>query len=92
MRPCGEPCTDLTEWVLSEDGEQLVDYVGRFDDYQGSLEHIFGVLGKPELTRRIQRTNRSIHKPAREYYDRRTKETVERRFSRELTHFGFRFP
>lgn len=89
--PLWGPCTDLTEWILSEDGEQIVDYVGRFDDYQRSLGHIFGVLDKAELTGQIQRTNRSIHKPTREYYVRRTMETVERRYCREVTHFGFRF-
>jgi hypothetical protein len=85
-------CEDVTfqqkDFVCSENGGQLVDFVGRYENLQHDFDHICSRIG---VSARLPTLNASERKHYREYYDDVTAELVQKTFQPDISHFGYDF-
>jgi len=77
------------EWVSDDQGQILVDYIGRVETLQQDFDHVCDRIGVKR--RQLPHANSSRHQPYWEYYDDRGREIVAARFSRDIAHFGYQF-
>jgi hypothetical protein len=85
-------CTDdfalQRDFVFSKDGEQLVDFIGRFERLEEDFRHVCATIG---LAARLPRLNVSRTRPYQEYYNPRTIELVRRAFAADIELFEYDF-
>lgn len=80
---------DLQKTLLTdENGELLVDFVGRFENLHEDFSRVADRLG---LSVELPRRNVSRHRDYREYYDAETAELVGRVFREDIEMFGYSF-
>jgi hypothetical protein len=66
-----------------------VDFVGRFETFEADVKHVFGRLGvEVDAIPHVLRGERG---PYRDYYDARTRATVERLYASDLERFKYQF-
>lgn len=75
-------------YILNNNGKLLINYVGRFENLVNEFGNITNKLGIKE---KLMHSNRTSHKPYREYYDDRTCELVAYFFKRDIEYFNFEF-
>jgi len=64
------------------------DYIGRYEDFNGSLKFICDTL---KIKFEPRHENGSKHKPYRQYYNSETKKIVQDLFKMDLEVFGYEF-
>jgi len=77
------------EYVADEDGNLLVDFVGRFEDLANDSQMVFETLGLEGVS--LPHKNSSKHKNYRTYYSEETKEEVSRMYAKDIKFFGYEF-
>jgi len=77
------------EFVYDEDGNQLVDFIGRFENQQEDFNQICDKLGI--LHKELTHENKSDHKPYWEYYDDEIREIVAEKYKKDIKVFGYKF-
>jgi hypothetical protein len=78
-----------TLFLEDGDGADLVDFIGRFENFEADAKHVFARLGVAEGA--IPHVMRSERGEYRDYYDRRTRATVGRLYASDLERFDYRF-
>jgi hypothetical protein len=77
-----------SQFVVGSDGQQLVDFVGRFeslaDDFQTICRHL-------QIETSMHRTNTSRHKDYRSYYSDETAQMVADHWHDDIRRFGYSF-
>ncbi len=68
-------------------GDSLVDYVGRFENYNQSVLNVLEKLGIDE--KKIPHINRSNRKPYSSYYDSESIELVNELYASDIEEFGY---
>src|SRR4051812_41308938 len=76
------------EFVLSDSGELLVDFVGRQEALERDFVTVCGHLG---IEASLPHMNRSEHLDFREYYTPRTRELVAQAYKEDIDFFGYEF-
>ncbi len=76
------------DYVTDERGDSLVDFVGRYENFESDLAIIRQRLGRP-LT--LNAKNASKHDHYSRYYTRETRDIVAARFARDIAAFDYRF-
>ncbi len=76
------------DYVSGDNGELIVDFIGRYEQLQSDLDTVGERLGFPAT---LPHLNRSAHRDYREYYTTETREIVAARFARDVQQFGYRF-
>ena len=76
-------------WITDDDGELLVDYIARFEDYNTEVKTIGNKVG-------IQINNIPHHKKSdrgdyKEYYDKETIELVRNIFKEDIEYFNYEY-
>lgn len=66
-----------------------MDYIGRYESLQQSMDYISAKLGKPSISLKIK--NQSEHKSYKEYYDAELKDLVADFYQRDIAAFGYAF-
>lgn len=91
------------EFIYDQAGNQLVDYVGRFESLQRDFSHICSKLKIVESqlphvnSSKNKKTPSKIAEPFRrgkeytEYYDEETREAVARLYEKDISAFGYTF-
>ena len=74
--------------LADEQGNLLVDFVGRFENIAEDFEEICNRLSIPT---QLYHRNRSRHAPYREYYSDRTSQMVREAFADDITRFNYEF-
>jgi len=77
------------DWISDEDGNVLVDFIGRVENLQLDFNEICDRIGIKR--RQLSHVNRSPHKPYHEYYNDISKDIVAERFQKDIDFFDYRF-
>jgi hypothetical protein len=77
------------QFLRDEDGRNLVDFIGRFENIRNDAQVVFERIGVhcEELPRR----NASGHRPFREYFDNETQAMLGELYAEDVKAFGYRF-
>jgi len=76
------------DFIYSNDGELLVDFVGRFERIDADFEKICSRIG---ISTSLPKLNVSNTQPYQHFYTNETKELVRRTFSSDVALFGYDF-
>lgn len=78
------------EWITDENGDIMIDFVGRFERLQADFDHICDAIGVKRQV--LPHGNKSRDQDDyRRYYDDETKAIVEAHFKADIDYFGYRF-
>lgn len=76
-------------FLQGENGEPLVDYVGRFEHFAESVLHVLNEIGAS--TKSIPHENASRRGPYQEYYDSESREMIAAMYGGDIETFGYQF-
>lgn len=76
------------EFVVDENGQQIVDFIGRYERLSSDFQRVCKVLG---LNATLPHMNASMRKDYRTYYNERTRRLVQDYFKEDIDFFGFTF-
>lgn len=83
----GSTKTQLS-FLVDQNGEQIVDFVGRFENLQEDFECLNRLL---KLGTKLPHINRSQRSCYRDYYNTTTKQLVEHIYREDIERFGYMF-
>jgi chondroitin 4-sulfotransferase 11 len=78
-------------YLTDKNGEVLVDFIGRFENFGQDLSHVFDMLGLEVSQLEIPHENRSAHSHYSEMYTPETRKIVRERFRKDIEFFGYEF-
>ena len=91
-----KPCLDNNmgryeqlDWISDKDNKLLIDFVGRFENLQNDFNIICDKIGAPRKI--LPHTNKTKHLHYTHYYDDDSRKYVEKRFARDIAHFGYHY-
>lgn len=76
------------DFIFSEDGEQLVDFIGRFETIDTDFQKVCSRFG---IVASLPKLNVSNTKPYRKYYNEKTIELVRQAFEPDISLFEYSF-
>jgi hypothetical protein len=77
------------DYIIDSNGEMLVDFVGRFENFASDLHEVYDRLGFG--LRSIPHENRSVRGDYSSFYTPKTEMIVRKRFERDIEYFGYEF-
>ena len=82
--------TPQLDYLIDLRGNQIVNFVGRYESLQSDFDHCCERIGLPKqaLPHRRRAGDRAAY---REYYDEDTKALVEQHFAADIDAFGYQF-
>jgi hypothetical protein len=79
---------DMSSYLVDDDGELLVDFVGRFERIEEDFAEICRRL---QVSATLTHENKGDRLGYREYYTPETSELVARHYARDIERFGYEF-
>lgn len=77
-------------FIYSDNGECLIDYVGKYETLQSSYSNICNKLYIPP--KNLPWRNRTSRKPCTHYYNKETKDIITRLYIEDIERFDYQFP
>jgi hypothetical protein len=75
-------------WVTDEDGHQIIDFVGRFEQIETDFERVADRIG---FDGDLPHKNESSRNHYRDYHTDETKKIVSRFFEEDIKRFGYKY-
>jgi hypothetical protein len=85
---CTEEVRYQKDFVFSEEDEQIVDFIGRYENLTQDFQYICSRIG---ISTNLPRLNVSNTKPYQTYYNERTIELVRQTFEPDIHLFDYEF-
>jgi hypothetical protein len=85
---CAEEVRFQKDFIYSEDGELLVDFVAKYERLDDDFKTICSRIG---VSASLPKLNVSNTKPYRQFYNEETKELVRRTYEPDIKLFGYEF-
>jgi hypothetical protein len=76
-------------YLVDENDEFLVDFVGRFERLNMDFEHVCRLLNLSGV--QLRHVNGSAHKPYQDYYNGHTRKLIEEHYRDDIETFGYTF-
>ena len=76
------------DYLSGEDGVLLVDFVGRFENFERDAQRL---LDRLDIKTTVPRLNRSSRGHYRQYYSAQSRDLVAKRFAKDIAAFGYEF-
>lgn len=80
---------NMFDWLSDENGEIIVDYVGKFENIQEDWDKICKYIGI--ANQKLPHLNKTKRKSYQEYYSPGTKQIVYERFGKIIELYGYKF-
>ena len=77
------------DYVTNQEGEVIVDFIGRFENLTHDAKILFNKLGLKDIS--MPHHNASMRKAYQEYYNHRTQKIVAERYARDIEFFRYSF-
>ena len=78
------------DWILDNDGNNMLDFVGKVENLENDLKYAFKQIGLPEP--KIVHNNKSDHIPYTEAYDEQWMiDVVKERYIDDINYFDYEF-
>jgi hypothetical protein len=74
--------------LVDDNGELLMDFVGRYENLQDDFNSLRAKLG---ITQTLPHLNKSNHRDYRSYYNDHTQQLVAEHFKADIELFGYSF-
>ena len=81
--------TNQLEHCIDNDGNVILDYIGRFEDFKGSWAKISKKIGFKDKLPHVKSTKK--HQHYSEYYTDELRDIVGDRFANDIEYFGYKF-
>jgi hypothetical protein len=78
-----------SSWVTNENGNIIVNYIGKFEEIQSSWDHIAQKLNRERT--QLPHIKKSSRKDYRTYYNDDSIEIIEKSFELDIKNFGYTF-
>lgn len=78
-----------TEYLADENGNNAVNFVGRFENLADDISIVFERLGIK--TKKLRKENAGRHDHYSRYYTEETREIIRQRFQRDIETFNYQF-
>ena len=75
--------------VVDENGETIIDFIGRFESLQKDFDYVCAVLDIPAS--KLIRANRTIHKHYSHYYTKENQKVIHDKFKTDIDLFNYKF-
>ena len=78
------------EFLVNDEGDIIVDFIGRFEDFENDLRKVLAKLGI-DSSIMIPRSNKTVHGPFQDYYDDESVAMASSLFAKDLEFFRYSF-